>query len=136
MTYAISGALQTAVFEALSADALLSGLVGTAIYDAVPVGSLPQLYIRLGSETVRDASDISGDGAEHVLTVSVITTNPGFSGAKAVAAAVSDALHNAPLTLSRGRLVSLRFDRAAAQRIDGATGRQIDLRFRARVQDD
>ncbi|MEP3676932.1 DUF3168 domain-containing protein [Sulfitobacter sp.] len=136
MTYAISGALQTAVFEALSADALLSGLVGTAIYDAVPVGSLPQLYIRLGSETVRDASDISGDGAEHVLTVSVITTNPGFSGAKAVAAAVSDALHNAPLTLSRGRLVSLRFDRAAAQRIDGASGRQIDLRFRARVQDD
>ncbi|MEP3441572.1 MAG: DUF3168 domain-containing protein [Sulfitobacter sp.] len=136
MTYAISGALQTAVFEALSADAVLSGLVGTAIYDAVPVGSLPQLYIRLGSETVRDASDISGDGAEHVLTVSVITTNPGFSGAKAVAAAVSDALHNAPLTLSRGRLVSLRFDRAAAQRIDGVTGRQIDLRFRARVQDD
>jgi len=136
MTYAISGALQTAVFETLSADAVLSGLVGTAIYDAVPVGSLPQLYIRLGSETVRDASDISGDGAEHVLTVSVITTNPGFSGAKAVAAAVSDALHNAPLTLSRGRLVSLRFDRAAAQRIDGATGRQIDLRFRARVQDD
>jgi len=136
MTYAISGALQTAVFETLSADAVLSGLVGTAIYDAVPVGSLPQLYIRFGSETVRDASDISGDGAEHVLTVSVITTNPGFSGAKAAAAAVSDALHGAPLTLSRGRLVLLRFDRAAARRIDGATGRQIDLRFRARVQDD
>lgn len=136
MTYAISGALQTAVFEALSADAALGALVGSAIYDAVPVGSVPELYVRFGSETVREASDVSGGGAVHVLTVSVITTNPGFAGAKAAAAAVSDALHDAPLTLSRGRLVSLRFERAAAQRIESASARQIDLRFRARVQDD
>lgn len=136
MSYAVSGALQAAVFDALSADASLAALVGTAIYDAVPVGNVPDIYVRLGSESVREASDGSGSGAVHFLTVSVITTNPGFATIKAAATAVSDALHDAMLTLSRGSLVSLRFDRATARRIESASARQIDLRFRARVQDD
>ena len=136
MSYAMSGALQAAVYSALVADATLTGLVGTAIYDAVPSGTLPDVYVRLGSETVKDASDGSGAGALHQFTVSVITSNPGFAGAKDVAAAISDVLHNGDLTLSRGRLVSLAFERATASRIDTASARQIDLRFRARVQDD
>ncbi|MEH6830867.1 MAG: DUF3168 domain-containing protein [Sulfitobacter sp.] len=136
MTYAISAALQSAVFAALNGDAALTSLVGAGIYDAVPAGSVPDIYVRLGSEVVREASDVSGDGAVHFFTVSVITTNPGFSSAKAAAAAVSDALHDADLTLVRGILISLRFERAAARRIDAASARQIDLRFRARVSDD
>jgi len=136
MSYAISGALQTAVYDALGADAALHLQVGPAVYDAVPTGAVPDLYVRLGSETVREASDFTGSGAVHFLTVSVITTQPGFAGAKAAAAAVSDALHDADLALSRGHLVSLRFERATARRIEGASARQIDLRFRARVQDD
>lgn len=136
MSYAISGALQAAVFAALAADVGLVALVGDGIYDAVPAGSVPDLYVRLGSESVREASDISGAGAIHFLTVSVITTNPGFAAAKSAAAAVSDALHDADLTLTRGKLISLRFERGAARRIDAASARQIDLRFRARVQDD
>jgi hypothetical protein len=136
MSYGVSGALQAAVFTALSADTTLATLVGTAIYDAVPVGTVPALYVLLGSETVREASDISGEGAVHAFNVSVITTNPGFTSAKAAAGAVSDALQDAELTLSRGSLVSLRFERAVAKRIDSASARQIDLRFRARVQDD
>ncbi len=136
MSYGMSGALQAAVFEALSADVALGALVGSAIYDAVPTGSLPDLYVQLGSETVSDASDGSGAGAEHRFAVSVITAQPGFAAAKAVAGAVSDVLHDADLELSRGRLVLLRFERANVRRIDGASGRQIDLRFRARVADD
>ncbi len=136
MSYAVSGALQAAVFAALSADAALAAIVGSAIYDAVPAGIVPSLYVRLGTETVRDASDASGAGATHFLTVSVITTSPGFATAKAAAGAVSDVLQDADLTLARGRLVSLRFERAVARRIDAASARQIDLRFRARVQDD
>ncbi|MEP1767674.1 MAG: DUF3168 domain-containing protein [Sulfitobacter sp.] len=136
MSYGVSGALQAAIYAALMGDATLTTLVGTAIYDAVPAGDVPDLYVRFGSETVREASDGTGAGAAHTLTVSVITTHPGFASAKAAAAAVSDALHDAPLSLARGRLVSLRFERAVAQRIDSGSGRQIDLRFRARVQDD
>ena len=136
MSFAMSGPLQAAVFAALSADSTLAGLVGTAIYDAVPLGTLPSIYVRLGSETARDASDVTGAGAVHRITVSVITTQPGFAGAKAATAAISDLLHDADLTLSRGRLVSLRFLRASARRTDAAASRQIALTFRARVQDD
>ncbi len=136
MSYAISSALQAAVYGALAGDAVLQSLVGDAVYDAVPSGILPDLYLRLGSETVQDASDGSGGGAVHLFTVSVITSSPGFTRAKEVAAAVSDALHDADLPLVRGHLVSLRFVQAAAKRIDTVSAQQIDLRFRARVQDD
>ncbi|GAA6177926.1 DUF3168 domain-containing protein [Sulfitobacter pacificus] len=136
MSFAMSGPLQRAVYDALSADSALSGVVGSAIYDAVPTGTLPLIYVRLGSEEARDASDCSGAGAVHRFTVSVITSGPGFAQAKEAAAAISDVLHNGDLTLSRGRLVSLRFERARARRVEAAATRQIDLRFAARVQDD
>ncbi|KEJ90206.1 DUF3168 domain-containing protein [Sulfitobacter donghicola] len=136
MSYAISAALQEAIFGALTADAALGALVGDGIYDALPVGSLPDLYVLLGSETVREASDGSGAGAVHFINISVVTTNAGFSSAKIAAAAVSDALHEAQMPLTRGSLISLRFERATAKRVDAASARQIDLRFRARVQDD
>jgi hypothetical protein len=132
----MSGALQAAIYAALTADPVLDGLLGGAIYDAVPAGALPPTYVSLGLEQVRDASDQTGDGALHRVDVSVITTEPGFAGAKAVAAAVSDALHGADLALNRGRLVYLRFDRAQALRIDDRSGREIRLRFSARVEDE
>ncbi|MDF1729526.1 MAG: DUF3168 domain-containing protein [Sulfitobacter sp.] len=136
MSFALSGPLQAAVFQALAQDAALGALVGSAIYDAVPAGNLPALYVRLGSEEVRDASDQTGPGALHRITLSVITTEPGFQAAKAAAGAICDVLQEAHLTLSRGYLVSLRFERARARRIDAVSARQIDLIFRARVQDD
>ena len=136
MSYALSGPLQAAVFAALSGDAALAAIVGADVYDAVPSGVPPAIYVRLGGETVRDASDVSGDGAVHRFMVSVITTNPGFASAKAAAGAVSDVLHGADLALSRGRVVYLRFEKAKAKRIDAVSSRQIDLEFRARVQDD
>lgn len=136
MSFAMSGPLQRAVYDALNADSALGGIVGSAIYDAVPTGTLPVIYVRLGSEEVRDASDGSGAGAVHRFTVSVITSSPGFAHAKEAAAAISDVLHDGDLVLSRGRLVSLRFERARAARVEAAATRQIDLRFAARVQDD
>jgi hypothetical protein len=135
MSYAVSAALQAAMFTALTNDAALNGLVGAAIYDAVPSGALPPLYVSLGPERARDESDVSGFGADHRLTISVVTEVPGFSAAKEVAGAVCDVLHDADLTLSRGRLVSLRFQTARALKIDNATGRRIDLIFRARIED-
>ena len=134
MSYAVSGALQAAIYGALQGDATLTGLVGSAIYDAPPSGALPGLYVTLGAERVRDASDGSGVGAWHDLTIAVVTGAAGFSAAKAVAGAVSDLLHQADLPLARGRLVSLRFRRAEARR-ESSGLRRIDLTFRARVED-
>ena len=136
MSYGIASALQAAVFQHLSNDTGVSALVGTAIYDALPSGTLPALYIVLGSEEVRDASDKSGGGAVHEFTITVVTESAGFSSAKVLAAAVSDALVDAPLTLTRGALVSLNFYKAKAARVGTGDMRQINLIFRARVADD
>ncbi len=136
MSYGVAAALQAAVFARLAGDAALAGQVGGAIYDALPPGTLPQLYVALGPEVVRDRSDQTGAGAEHEFTVSVVTDAAGFVAAKAAAVAVSDALVDAPLVLARGRLVALNFHRAAAERVAAGTRRQIDLSFRARVEDD
>ncbi|MEP4195383.1 MAG: DUF3168 domain-containing protein [Aliishimia sp.] len=135
MSYATSFALQSSVYSALIGDAGVNALVGDAVYDALPPGHLPPLYVSLGTETARDASDKTGYGAWHIFTISVLSTGSSFAKAKSVAAAICDALIDQDLNMDRGRLVSLGFDRARALRIQQGSGRQIDLRFRARVED-
>jgi hypothetical protein len=134
MSYGVAAALQAAVYQRLVAEAPLGALVGTAIYDAVPPGTAEATYVSLGPEDARDASDMTGDGAAHDFVVSVVTTEAGFQGAKAVAAAISDALVGADLALARGTLVALWFVRAKARRVEKADTRRIDLTFRARVE--
>lgn len=136
MSYALSSALQAAVYQELVDDVALFALVGDAIYDALPTGVVPPLYVSLGPETVEDASDSTGVGAVHRFTVSVVSDTPAFAAVKAAAGVVSDVLHHVDLPMTRGRLVLMTFERAAAARIDGASGRRIDLRFKARVEDD
>lgn len=135
MSYGIAAALQAAVWQRLSGDAALTALVGAAIFDAPPPGPLPPTYVALGPEDARARADGSGQGAWHSFTVSVVTNAAGFQAAKEVAGAVSDALIDAPLALSRGRLVALNFDRARARRERPGDIRRIDLRFRARVEE-
>ncbi len=134
MSYGVSHALQGAVFQALVADTALGALVGNAIYDAPLPGGLPSLYVVIGPEKAKDASDKTGRGAEHEFSIEVISDAAGFSSAKAAAGAVSDVLIDAELSLSRGRLVSLGFVKAVAERTNGDL-RQITLTFRARVED-
>lgn len=135
MSYGVSAALQTAVYQALVNDMTLTGLVGSAIYDAAPSGTIPSLYVSLGPEDVTDASDKSGHGARHVFTVSVVSDSAGFLTAKQVAASISDVLTDADLTLTRGSLVGLWFLSAKARRVQDSDVRRIDLKFRARVED-
>ncbi len=135
MSYGVSTALQEAVYQQLQGDAVLAGLVGMDIFDAAPAGTVPSIYVSLGPEDVRDRSDQTGAGAVHEFTVSVVSQAAGFRGAKDAAAAVSDALSGASLTLTRGRLVYLNFLRAKASRVQDADVRRIDLRFRAQVED-
>ncbi|WP_170414298.1 DUF3168 domain-containing protein [Ruegeria atlantica] len=137
MSYGVSAALQAAVFKQISEDTQVDALSGGAIYDAVPVGSVPQTYVTLGPEEVREASDRSGGGAVHRFSVTVVSEAAGFGAAKTLAGAVCDALEGATPSLDRGRLVGLWFERASARRTGtGGAIRQIDLRFRARVEDD
>ncbi|QYX56704.1 DUF3168 domain-containing protein [Roseovarius sp. SCSIO 43702] len=135
MSYGVSSALQSAIYTRLTSDPALAALVGTAIYDALPAGALPSLYVALGPEDVRPAHDKTGGGAWHRLRLSVVTDGAGFQAAKEVAGAISDALADAPLPLSRGRVAAINFHRARARREGSGDIRRIDLVFRARTED-
>ncbi len=132
MSYGAAAALQSAVYARLTSAPALAGV---SVVDAIPSGGGTGTFVLIGPEDVIDQSDKTGSGAEHRLTVAVISDATGFQGAKDVAVAVSDALVDAPLVLTRGHLVSLRFLRAKAVRLDEGGHRRIDLSFRARIAD-
>lgn len=132
MSYGVAEALQAALYQQLTGTAALAGV---PVVDALPKGQGAGTFVLIGPEEVFDQSDKTGRGAEHRFTVSVISDAAGFQAAKAVAVAVSDSLADAPLALSRGRLVGLWFVRAVARRLAEGKSRRIDLTFRARVED-
>ncbi len=134
MSYAVSAALQAAIYQRLMQDEAMAALVQGHVYDALPQGALPALYVTLGTEVARDASDATGAGAWHDLSVAVISDAAGFQRAKEVAAAVSDALLGPLPDLGRGRLVSLRFLKARARREGGGLLRR-EMTVRARTED-
>jgi hypothetical protein len=132
MSYGVAEALQAALYQRLAST---SALAGVPVVDALPKGQGEGTFVLIGPEEVLDQSDTTGRGAEHRFAVSVISDAAGFQAAKAAAVAVSDSLIDAPLTLSRGRLVGLWFVRAVARRPAEGKVRRIDLTFRARVED-
>ena len=136
MSYMIAPALQAAIYQYLSTDSDLQALLQGALYDAIPPATPPATYALIGAEDAFDRSDKTGHGAEHRLIISVVTNATGFLAAKQIAARICDLLEAPPLTLTRGRLVAMWFDRAEARKIEGDQTRRIDLRFRARVEDD
>ncbi|WP_373353219.1 DUF3168 domain-containing protein [Pseudoroseicyclus sp. CXY001] len=134
MSYVMAAELQAALYGLLSADAGVSALA--EVHDALPPGDEPELYALIGPEQVRDRSDQTGTGAEHELTISILARQPGFGGAKALAAAICDAIGGTPPALARGRIVYLTFHKARAARVETDDRRRIDLIFRARLEDD
>ncbi len=136
MTYSVSAALQKAVYRRLADDAALAAIAGSAIFDGVPPGEMPALYVSIGEERVLDRSDYGERGAIHDFEIAVVSDDAGFADAKEAAGAVSDALLSAPLVLGRGRCDGLWFRQAQARRMRRTGTRRIDLRFRARVFDE
>lgn len=136
MSYGASAAFQAAIYQQLTGDPTITSLLGDAIFDAVPAGAVPPLYISLGAEDVSASGTKTDTAARHRFNVSVISESAGFLEAKTVAGAVSDALHDATPALSRGRVVRLQFLKAAARRVGTGNKRRIDLRFEALVEDD
>jgi hypothetical protein len=130
MSYAAAAALQAAVYARLAGWAELTGV---SVVDEVPAGGGKGTFVLLGPETAIDKGDVTGAGAEHQFQVSVISDAKGFLAAKTAAAAVSNALVNAGLTLAEGALVGIQFQKAVAKRLDEGNARRIDLTFRARI---
>jgi hypothetical protein len=133
MSYGSAAALQAAVYARLMSDADLAALVGGAIYDSVPAGSLPETYVSLGVEEARARGDATGAIAEHDIALSVVSSASGFAIAKGAAAAAAAALEAPGIVLGNGRLMDLQFLSARARRVRDADVRRIELRFRARI---
>ena len=133
MSYVLTGVLQSAVYAALSSDTALMALVDGAVFDALPPGRVPQLYVTLGAERVRDRSDYDTDAAMHEFAVTVMSDAPGYLSAKEAAARISEVLDGADLNLSRGRLIRLDFYKATARQ--RANRREVEIWFRAFVED-
>lgn len=134
MSYLASAALQGAVYQCLRTDPVLSGLVGDAIYDALPIDPPSGVYVSLGPEEVRDISDSGGALARHDFVISVLAGSDqgaGFRAVKEAAVAVSAALEGADLVADAGRVAGLWFLRARARRVENGAERRVDLTFRA-----
>ena len=131
MSYQAAAALQTAVFGAL---VMAPALDGVSVVDAIPSGASPGTFVLIGPEVAVDRSDGTGAGAEHRLTVSVISDANGFMAAKTVAGAVCEVMLAGGMVLGTGHLVGMEFQRAVARRLDAGTTRRIDLTFLARIE--
>jgi hypothetical protein len=123
-----AGALQRAVFEALSADAALTALIGQGrVFDRQLAGQrLPHVVLAESSAT--DWSTSSETGEQHALTIDVWSDRDGKHECQVIAAAVKTVLHDQPLTLAGAHLINLRvltvrFERETRER-----------RHRARLQ--
>lgn len=131
MSYGAAAAVQVAVYGLLSSAPALAGVM---VVDAMPPQAGAGSFVLIGPEEVLDQSDKSGGGAEHRITVSVISDAGGFLTAKGLASAVSDTLVDATPSLTTGRIVGIRFVKAVAKRLEDGGVRRIDLTFRVRVE--
>ncbi|MBI1261400.1 MAG: DUF3168 domain-containing protein [Rhizobiales bacterium] len=123
-------ALQQAIFARLGADAGVSALVGTRLYDNAP-GETGFPYVTLGESDMRDWNTGDSHGSEHRLTFYVWSRAGGRSEAKAILGAIRACLEEAALSLTDHDLVNLTFTGSDTRRApDGATWRGA-IRFRA-----
>lgn len=139
MTYALGAGLQAAVYARLAGDASLRELVGGRIHDApLGLGAEEEAadHVTIGEETARPWTTKTSEGAIHDFDVTVHSGREGFDRPKRVAAAICAALIDAPLEVAGGRLVSLRFLRAKAERSRAPERRRVSLRFRAVLDED
>lgn len=123
--------LQKRVYEALTSDTSVTGLLGGAnIYDAVPqTANYP--YLTLGQSVDRDWSAGSDDGAEQILTLHVWSPAGGKQQTHDIIEAIRTVLRNGPVAVNDDQLVSLRHEFSEArQDPDGETYHGI-VRFRA-----
>ncbi len=137
MSYALSAALQAAVFSALQGDGAIAAAV-TGIFDAPPggAGTPPTgAYITLGNEEAKDRSSASHRGCTLDMEINIHSDFAGYSEAKSIAAMVVDRLDLADLPLSRGALVSLKFLKSRARRGVAPETRRVVLIFRAILDD-
>lgn len=103
-----SWGLQKAIFDALTGDAALMGMV-TGVFDRPPQGTAFP-YVTLGEATVVDGSDKTNAGQEHTLTLHAWSRERGRKEVKDIMAQVFEVLHDKAIAVTGFVLVNLRFE--------------------------
>ncbi|MEP9379731.1 DUF3168 domain-containing protein [Aquabacter sp. CN5-332] len=124
-------ALRQALHDRLVSDAPLAALLGGARIHDTPPSTAEFPFVTLGEALVADWSTATEGGTEQSLTLHAWSRAGGRREAFAIAAAVQQALHDAPLALDGHRLANLRATTAEVRREgDGRTFHAL-MRFRA-----
>lgn len=122
--------LQSAIFEALGANAPLAALVGNRIHDHAPANvAFP--YITFGHTSVFYWSTGTESGAEELFTLHVWSKGKGKRETLEIMELAREALHDAPLALAGHVLVNLRLEFSEARYEDRRSAYHGVLRFRA-----
>ena len=99
--------LQTAVYNALSADATLVSAV-TGIYDFVPEGTAFP-YVKVGDQTMVDGGTKNKKGNDFTLMIHTFSRYRGSKEIKEIMSLVYDVLHESSLSVS-GAFNNMRFE--------------------------
>jgi hypothetical protein len=122
--------LQKAVFEALTADAALSALIGERVYDQPPAAT-PFPYVTFGRTSLYDWSTGTESGTEQLFTLHVWSKAKGKKETLAVMEAARTVLEGARLPLETEHLVDLTLEFAEARHDEDLSVHHGLLRFRA-----
>lgn len=125
-------ALQTAVREALGANAGLIALMGSPVrvFDAVPAGAA-RPHIAFAEWRSEEEGSDDARLARHAFTLRVSSEHQGVKEAKAIAVQIEEALHNAALALTSGTLIDLALVGSAFGRDEAQAISFGEVRFRA-----
>jgi hypothetical protein len=101
-------ALQTAIYQRLTADTTLAGLV-TGIYDQAPQGTVFP-YVTLGDSTATDRSTNTTAGTEFDLKLHAWSREGGRKQAAGILQEIYSLLHHASFAVTGQSLISIRYE--------------------------
>ena len=122
--------LQKAIFAALGANAALTSVVGTRIFDHAPANAAFP-YITFGRTSVYDWSTGTESGTEQLFTLHVWSKSKGKKEVLEIMELARETLHDAALELEGHSLVNLRLEFSEARYDDRNEAHHGLLRFRA-----
>jgi len=96
--------VQKAIFDILKANGTIAGLVGTRIFDTVP-DKTPFPYINFEPFDSLTEETKDQDGQMHSFQIDVWSRERGTLEARQIIAAIRDAVHRVPLTITNGDIV-------------------------------
>ena len=136
MKYEYSNDLQKAVFTAIHENIEIVEVTEGAIFDHVPSTQiLPEIYVRIGDEQLRNRSTKTNSITESIFEVSVFSQKQGFLAAKKLSSKLAEQITNTHMGIESGKLVGIWFIKSQTYRLEKGNLRQIKLWFKAIIEE-